>query len=290
MNLFRVLSKVVKRAGAMKKRNFGFLLNKKPKCLFLCLCWPLILLLFSNGVASAACLANKARLAEVKEWVSVDKIIDGDTVHLNDGRKIRFIGINTLEIGRRGEASEPYAQQAFEALKKLLSGQKNIGLSYDQEKKDRYKRTLAYITLKDGRSVEQALLEQGMAFSIAVPPNIKRLECFRVIEEKAREKHKGVWRLPEMQLIRSSNLSGKARGYRFILGRVSEYSENKKNIFLKLNSKLSVRIARKDIKYFDSQPLKSLVGKNVVVRGWLSQYKGRQYIHVRTSNNIQLHE
>ena len=284
MKISRILPDFTRKAEAINKRHSGF--YSLPKCLFLYPVSVFFLNLIFSGSLFAGCLSKNALLADVEEWAKVAKVIDGDTVHLTDGRKIRFIGINTPEVGRGGEISQPFAHQAFLSLESLLANQKEIGLSYDKDKTDRYKRLLAYITLKDGRSVGRLLLEQGLAFSIAIPPNVKRIDCFRQAEEKARKSKKGIWQLPEMQVFRADELSSKARGYRFVTGQVSGYSESKKSLYLKLTSKLSVRIAKKDIRNFSKKKLQSLVGKNIKVRGWVNRYKEKQSIHLRTSHNL----
>jgi micrococcal nuclease len=266
----------------VQKRHFGFL-----KCLFLWVVWILIVFPSFSARVHAACLLPEARLAQVKEWVGVKKIVDGDTIHLKDGRKVRFIGVNTPEIGRRGEVSEPFSQQAYQFLKQLLSKQKTVGLSFDQEKKDRYGRILSHVTLKDGQSVEQLLLTQGLAHSILVPPNLQQADCFRQVEATASKLKLGVWQLPEMQSINAVDLSSKSQGYRFVLGTVSDYSESRKSVYLKLTSRLTVRIANKDLKHFLSLKLKTLVGKKIQARGWVNSYKGRQSIHVRSAYDIQ---
>jgi len=262
----------------IKKRHFSFL-----KCLFFCL-WV------SSAQASEYCLSAEQQLENVAEWGITAKIIDGDTIHLQDRRKVRFIGINTPEIGRKGKASQPFAKQAYRALVKLLKNNKKVGLSYDQDKKDRYKRLLAYVVLVDGQSVEQALLAQGLAYSIVIPPNAKHIDCYRAIEEEARKSRLGVWQLPENQWIEAHKLSSKSKGYRFVSGMVSAYSESKKSIYLKLTPKLSIRIAKKDLPYFSTIDFKSLQGKKLRVRGWVSRYKGRQSIHVRTAYDIEYDE
>ena len=278
----------------VQKRHFGF-----PKCLFfgryvreqyriITASVLLAILLSSSAMAGDTCLSAKQQLAKVDDWGKVSKIIDGDTIHLRDGRKIRLTGINTPEIGRRGEASQPFAHQAHRALKKLLAGNKKIGLSYDQEKKDRYKRVLAYVILVNGKSVQQALLAQGLAQSIVIPPNDKHINCYREIEKNARRSQLGLWQLAENQLIDASDLSPETRGYRFISGTVSDYSESKKNIYLKLTPELSIRIAKKDRQYFSGVKLKSLTGKKLQIRGWVNRYKGRQSISVRTAYDLQL--
>lgn len=264
----------------IEKRHFSIL-----KCLFFALLFSFYL---SPAFATNDCLSATQQLAEVSDWGVVARIVDGDTVHLKDGRKIRFIGINTPEIGYRGKASQPYARQALQALVQLLKNNKKIGLSYDQDKKDRYKRVLAYINLPDGRSVEQILLAKGLAYSIIVPPNDRRIQCYRSIEKQARNTKLGLWTLAENQWLDSHSLSAKIKGHRFVKGIVSDYSESRKSIYLKLTEKLAIRISKKDLKYFAPLNLRKLKGKKVQVRGWVSTYKGRQSIHIRTAHDLQL--
>lgn len=272
---------VIRAFQLIKKRHFSFL-----KCLFFVL---LGLFGFSQPItAKELCLSPEQQLANVNDWGVVAKVIDGDTLHLKDGRKIRLIGIDTPEIGRRGEASQPYGRKAYEVLVKLLKNHKKIGLSYDKDKTDRYKRELAYITLADGQSVEQKLLLQGLAHSIIFPPNDKHIMCYRHLENIARKAKSGLWKLPENQWIQARHLSSKANGLRYITGKVSGYSESKKSVYLKLTSKLSIRIAKKDKRYFSAVHFKGLQGKSVRVRGWLSRSKGRQSIHIRTAYDLQI--
>lgn len=270
------------------KKHFSFL-----KCFFfVSKAWQsaavlLANLLFSSALASGTCWSPEQRLAKVDEWSTVAKIIDGDTIHLQDGRKVRIIGIDTPEVGRGGEASQPFAFQAHKALRKLLEDNKKIALTYDQDKRDRYKRLLAYVTLADGRSVEQELLAQGLAYSIVVPPNARHINCYREIERNARKTRLGLWQLAENQLLEAHHLSSKSTGYRLLSGTVSAYSESKKSIYLKLTAKLSIRVSKKNQQYFPSVKLKSLVGKKILTRGRVNRYKGRQSIHVRSTHDIK---
>ena len=264
----------------IEKRHFSEL-----KCLFFVLLFSV-----SPSLASASehCLSTVQQLAEVSDWATVSRIVDGDTVHLSDGRKVRFIGINTPEIGRRGKPSQPYARQAYNFVVQLLKNNKKIGLTFDKDKKDRYKRILAYINLPDGRSVEQLLLARGLAYSIVVPPNDHRVRCYRSIEKQARDTKLGLWTLRENQWQDAADLSAKSRGLRFVKGRVTAYKESRKSIYLQLTKKLAIRIAKKDRQYFAGLNLRKLIGKTLRVRGWVSTYKGRQSIHIRTVHDLQL--
>lgn len=259
---------------------------KIKKYLFYGFLWQFIL--FSSVLASEPCLTDKQQLAKITDRAEVAKVVDGDTIYLNDGRKIRLIGINTPEIGRKGKPSQAFARQAKKTLSQLLKHNKMIGLAYDRDKKDRYKRILAYVNLEDGRSIEQILLAKGMAHSIAVPPNDTRIDCYRMIERRAQNARLGIWQLPENQWIDAHDLSSKSKGFRFVRGTISGYSESRKSIYLKLTPELSIRIAKKDKQYFSNKQFKKLPGESVSLRGWVSTYKGRQSIHVRTEHDLEL--
>jgi len=248
------------------------------KYLFLCLC-------LSYSFYSHESIAN-CRVDKVDEWSSIKKVIDGDTIIVSDGRKVRVIGINTPEIGRDGLASEPFAMQALLELKSLLSHEQEIGLIYGKQKKDKYKRILAHISLPDGRNVASVLLKRGLAVSIVVPPNDRYLPCYRKVEQQARGEQRGLWQLPENQIITAGELSSRAKGYRFVSGTIRQYETSKKSIYLKLNKKLAIRISKKDLKYFKRIDLKKMKGSKVTVRGWVSTYKGRQSIHISHADNI----
>ena len=253
---------------------------KHLKYLFLCLCF--LVSLYSQSSA-AFC-----QLKEINERTRVKKVIDGDTIIINDGRKVRLIGINTPEIGRDGEASEPFAVQALQKLNNLLGTDTEIGLSYDRQKKDKYKRLLAHIAFPDGRNAASELLNLGLAVSIVVPPNDSYLECYRKVEQQARSKQRGLWMLPENSIIAAEKLSSRAQGYRFVRGTIKRYKTSKKSIYLELGKTLSIRISKRDLKQFKGLNLKSLKDSRVEVRGWINTYQGRQSIHLRHTDNIRV--
>lgn len=72
----------------------------------------------------------------------VSKVIDGDTIELSNGERVRYIGINTPEF--RNGIPDPYAQEAYEANKKLVEG-KEVRLELDVQERDKYGRILAYV-------------------------------------------------------------------------------------------------------------------------------------------------
>lgn len=210
------------------------------------------------------------------EQPGVSQVVDGDTLRLEDGRLLRFIGINTPEIGRDGNPSEAFAEQARDVLLGLLGPNPRVSLRYDHERQDRYGRLLAHVYLADGRSLGRQLLEQGFAAHIVVPPNDWNADCYRKAELAARESAKGVWStlyrpIPVNELPRST------RGFRVIRGRVEYVAESRRSLWLNFphlpgegdRGGVALRVNRDELANFtDWQPYE-LQGKEVEVRGWL---------------------
>ena len=122
----------------------------------------------------------------------VERVVDGDTVVLEGGDKVRLIGINTPETVDPRRPVQWYGKEASARAKALLSG-KRVRMEQDVEKKDRYGRTLGYLRLEDGTFVNLRMVEEGYAFAYPYPPNVKYEALFRDAEARAREGRRGLW-------------------------------------------------------------------------------------------------
>ena len=240
--------------------------------------------LFAGSVASAAC-----QLQQAGEPRQVTYVVDGDTVHLasrpgQPGRveKLRFIGINTPELARKSRPSEPLAAQARQfVIDSLDKNDHKLILQKDQEPFDRYKRTLAHVWLNQNHSLSEALLENGLASLLVIPPNLLNLDCYRAAEQRARQARRGIWQLPEFTPIAAKNVTPQGRGYRIISGKVIRVGQSKKSIWLNLDGPVAIRIARTDLHYFNEQDLLNSRGNLVIVRGWSHPYKNKAVIRLR---------
>ena len=248
----------------------------------------LLVIICVLGWVSSAWALTDCPADHIDEQAEVAKVIDGDTVKLRDGRMVRFIGINTPEVGYDGAPSQAYAEEARDELKRLLGASAHIGLRYGKELKDRYQRTLAHIYLADGRSVESYLLSQGLAAQVIVPPNVFQLECYRRAELEARQAGKGVW--SDLYKTKSVlTLPKEAKGFQVVSGKIERIKETKQSIWLNFTRRpgegwregVAVRISRDDLGYFPGWQWKDLQGKQLTVRGWLYQYRKQQVIRVR---------
>ena len=231
---------------------------------------------------------NPCRPASYDDRVHISYVIDGDTVVLASGEKLRLIGLDTPELGRDGATDEPGAVAARLYLQQLLQADASYPLSLDREQRDRYGRLLGHLFLPDGQNVQAMLLAEGLGTPFAFPPNLRFIACYYQQAGLARDNRKGVWRLPRYQPLNVSALTGAERGYHVISGRVSRVGNSRSSLWLNLSDRFAIRIQRSDLKYFDGLDLSGLTGKDVTVRGMIYRSNGRQRIRIRHPGDLQL--
>lgn len=135
----------------------------------------------------------------------VERVIDGDTIKLSNGGRVRFIGVDTPEVyysnklirdakkSKRDRATiQKLGRRASDFTKNLLNG-KRVRLEYDVQRRDRYGRILAYVYIEDGTFVNAKLLEEGYAQVLTITPNVKYSEYFLKLQREARENKRGLW-------------------------------------------------------------------------------------------------
>ena len=88
------------------------------------------------------------------------RVIDGDTIILNNGERVRLIGVDTPETKHPRKPVEYYGKEASAFTKKMIEG-KEVRLEYDWQRKDKYGRTLAYVYLKNGTFLNAEIVKQG---------------------------------------------------------------------------------------------------------------------------------
>lgn len=90
-------------------------------------------------------------------------VIDGDTIVLSDGRKVRYLEINAPEIPHKDKPGEPFGREATYLNKRLVEGKALDILMPSGESYDRYGRLLAHVFLINGKMVSEVLLRKGLA-------------------------------------------------------------------------------------------------------------------------------
>src|SRR5690606_7455498 len=122
---------------------------------------------------------------------TVERIIDGDTFVLDNGARVRLIGVNTPEI-TRGK-SEHYGQEAKQYAEEALLHQSAV-LFQDVSETDRYGRWLRYVFVEpEVRMFNEALVAEGYASTMTYPPDVTYADRFLAYEQEAREANRGLW-------------------------------------------------------------------------------------------------
>ncbi|OPY77341.1 MAG: SPBc2 prophage-derived endonuclease YokF precursor [Syntrophorhabdus sp. PtaU1.Bin153] len=125
-----------------------------------------------------------------KDYV-VRKVIDGDTVQLESGEIVRYIGIDAPELYVKEGGSEFFAREATRYNKKLVF-LKKVKLEFDTEKKDSHGRLLAYVFVKN-TFVNAELVKLGYAKVMTRPPNTKYKDILLAQQQKAMDEERGLW-------------------------------------------------------------------------------------------------
>jgi micrococcal nuclease len=118
-------------------------------------------------------------------------VIDGDTIVVGESETIRLIGVDTPEIYHPLKPVQYFADAASVYVKGIVLGKK-VRLEYDQEKTDKYGRTLAYVYLENGEMLNAEIIKNGYGFAYTKYP-FKYMEEFRNYEREARERGLGLW-------------------------------------------------------------------------------------------------
>ncbi len=128
---------------------------------------------------------------------TVVKVIDGDTIELSNGERVRYIGIDTPEIDYKNKKTQCFAKKAKEENKKLVLS-KQVRLEKDVSDKDKYGRLLRYVFVKDKKGgeifVNLYLIKHGYALIATYPPDVKYYSLFLKAQQEARKEKRGLWK------------------------------------------------------------------------------------------------
>jgi micrococcal nuclease len=119
------------------------------------------------------------------------RVIDGDTIVLSNGEKVRLIGVDTPKTKHPKKPVEYYGKEATAFTKKMVGG-KVVKLKYDVQRRDKYGRLLAYVYLMNGTFLNAEIIKQGYGHAYTRFP-FKYMEQFKQYEKEARENKRGLW-------------------------------------------------------------------------------------------------
>jgi endonuclease YncB( thermonuclease family) len=217
----------------------------------------------------------------------VEKVIDGDTIIVRGGGKVRLLGINAPEIAHRDRRGEPLGEEARKRLTALVEG-KRVQLEFDQRRRDRFKRLLAHITLEDGTNVNELLLQEGLARALFLQPNMRYLNRYYDTEKLAQEGKQGIWSLSEFKIKPARKAKQCIKRFCRLHGKVTRVESKRDYIYLHLAGRLRIAIHRDNLEQFHSAGIvpARLKGEVITVRGWIGSRKGNPHLRLQHPQQI----
>ncbi|WP_194269999.1 thermonuclease family protein [Candidatus Methylospira mobilis] len=199
----------------------------------------------------------------------VSRVYDGDTVTLDDGSKVRLLGLNTPEIEGISKHDEPGGQTARAWLKQRIE-KKVVRIKTDTVTRDKYQRLLAHIFTLEDRHINLELVEEGLAATDIHPPNLAYVDALVAAEKRAQNANKGLWALPEYQ-AHELGAPGKvpASGWQRLSGTISatEVNPGYQSCRLAANGNaIEIRVDNDNLPLFP--PLSAYKNHRAEARGW----------------------
>lgn len=122
---------------------------------------------------------------------TVERAVDGDTIELTTGDRVRYIGMDTPETVDPRKPVQCFGHEASDKNRQLVEGQE-VTLVPDVEDRDKYGRFLRYVYLGD-TFINLKLVQDGYAYAYPYPPSVAHEAEFRIAEREARTKKLGLW-------------------------------------------------------------------------------------------------
>jgi endonuclease YncB( thermonuclease family) len=230
--------------------------------------------------------AEKLAIKAGYDFFKVKTVYDGDTVVLENGQKIRFLGINTPEVKHRNNPEDAGGEEAKIWLLNKLKNTK-VRLEGGVEKTDKYGRTLAHLFTENKDHINLQLVEAGLAEVSIYPPNLTYVDELVAAENRAEKARLGIWQRPEYAVIPVNQLTDAGHsGWTRLAGKVLKVRQTAQSIYLTFSDKFEARIERKWAGLFPD--VNTYNGQTVEVRGWLNKSKNHFSLLLRHPSAIKL--
>jgi micrococcal nuclease len=218
---------------------------------------------------------------------TVARIVDGETLQLDDGAEVRLIGSlspRASDVGARA-GQWPSEAKAIQALTDAALG-RTVKLAYSGRKRDRYGRHLAHVfVISDGieQWLQGELLASGSARAYGLPGSFGCAAALMAHEQVARAARRGVWNI-SVYRPKPARLVGllmrRRSHFEIVTGTVTDVSHTRSATYLNFGSDwktdFTVRIGKDVLSSAPSlqHALGTLAGRHVSVRGWIERRNG----------------
>lgn len=247
--------------------------------------WRLVLVL-GLGIPGPSMLhAEPAAALASGGRAQVVEVLDGDTVRLDDGRRVRLAGVTAPRPARAPAESSsappavPLAAEARAALNELVAG-RAVALRFGGAREDRHGRVLAQLTRDDGLWVQGEMLGQGWARVQTFADNRARAAEMLAREAEARAAGRGLWAHPAYAVRTPDSVAADVDSFQLVEGRVVKAAAVREQVFLNFGADwktdFTVSIGNEALRRFRRAGLDPLTleGRTVLVRGWVVSRNG----------------
>jgi micrococcal nuclease len=230
-----------------------------------------------------------------RTWQAVvERVIDGDTFVLVGGERVRLIGVDTPELGRRDQTVQYFAEEARDFVKEMIEG-KEVTLRTDWRGKDRYGRTLAYVYLGDSLFVNLEIIRQGYGFVYTSYP-FDYLDDFRKAQRVAMQESRGLWgreiereELPEIAPREADQYYGRRV---IVRGKIVRTHNSGKACFLNFSrnrkDNFTAVIFARSFHKFPERPEEYYLSRHVRIVGEVQEYEGTPQIILNDRTEIEI--
>jgi micrococcal nuclease len=229
--------------------------------------------------------AKKIDIKPGYDFYSVNTVYDGDTVVLEDGRKIRLLGINTPEVQHRDKSADAGGDEAKRWLVDKLKNTK-VRLEIGAEKTDKYGRTLAHLFTDKKEHINLQLVTAGLAAVSIYPSEQYYVNELVKAQDQAEQAKLGIWGRPEYAAIPVGSLDEDGhQGWTRLVGKVINVRKTRKSVYLKFSDLFEARIESQWLNLFPD--VNGYLDKTIEVRGWLNKRAGHLSMLIRHPSAIK---
>jgi micrococcal nuclease len=227
-----------------------------------------------------------------KDTLICTAVIDGDTIRLETGEKVRLIGIDAPEL------SQPGGEESRQYLTRLILN-KGITLETGYEDRDKYNRLLRFVYIGN-TCINEEMVKQGYAEARYLADSIR--EYYILLEIEAETAKTGLWsdnifqpRLnlrwgEDIPVIDWSEADKYYNQYVIVEGTIVDTFNSGNVCFLNFdkNQYFTAVIFASDFPGFPFIPEGFYLGKTVQIIGIIKEYKGSPEIIVKTPQQIRI--
>ena len=267
-----------------------WLMGKKPSSRFKSFALMLAGLVVSGTSAAQNTSIDKPMIAG--ETGVVGSVVDGDTLFLDSGLKVRLSAMQApkLPLGREHVKAWPLSTTSKNALSELALG-KTVMLYYGGLERDRHSRALAqvYIAQSDGGKglwLQEEMIRLGMGRVYTWPDTWQDSDRLYAAEQEARRERRGIWShdFYDVRGPAPDALAQDMDSFQIVEGVITSTAKVKGKMFLNFGADYKTdftifvdREGQKRFRQIGFDPL-GLEGARVRVRGWVELQNGPMMI------------